>query len=161
MQNLLPKAAESEKLSDTIWLIYDQALLAAGLTPDESLIVQGDFDLATARHAAVDLLRRRPDITAVFAASDEMAMGVVLAARDVGRCVPDDLSVIGVDGHDLGELVGLTTIAQSAQDQGTTAARLLLSMITGKPAPGQVVFPTELVVRTSTAPPRPCPPAAG
>ena len=45
-------------------------------------------------------------------------------------------------------------MAQSAQEQGTTAASLLLSMITGTPAPEQVIFPTELVVRTSTAPPR-------
>ena len=66
--------------------------------------------------------------------------------------------MIGIDGHDLGELVGLTTIAQSAQDQGTTAATLLLGMITGNSAPEQVIFPTSLVVRTSTAPPRPRPP---
>ena len=81
-------------------------------------------------------------------------MGAILAARDLGLRVPEDLSVIGIDGHDLGELVGLTTMAQSAQEQGTTAASLLLSMITGTPAPEQVIFPTELVVRTSTAPPR-------
>jgi len=130
------------------------ALLAAGITPDEDLVVQGDFELEAAREATVGLLRARPDVTAIFAASDEMAMGVVLAARSLGLRVPDDVSVIGVDGHELGELIGLTTIAQPVQDQGTAAARLLLAMITGAPAPEQVIFPTDLVVRTSTAPPR-------
>jgi DNA-binding LacI/PurR family transcriptional regulator len=132
---------------------WRQALVAAGLTPDEELVVQGDFELEAARAATLGLLRAHPDVTAVFAASDEMAMGVVLAARALGLRVPDDLSVIGVDGHELGELIGLTTIAQPVQAQGTTAARLLLAMITGESAPNQVIFPTDLVVRTSTAPP--------
>jgi len=97
-------------------------------------------------------------VTAVFAASDEMAMGVILAARDLGLRVPEDLSVIGVDGHDLGELVGLTTMAQAAVDQGVTAATLLLDMLTGTPVPAAVVYPTTLVERRSTGPPR-IPPA--
>jgi DNA-binding LacI/PurR family transcriptional regulator len=133
---------------------WREALLTAGVTPDEDLVVQGDFELEAAREATVGLLREHPDVTAIFAASDEMAMGVVLAARSLGLRVPDDISVIGVDGHELGELIGLTTIAQPVQDQGTAAARLLLAMITGAPAPEQVIFPTDLVVRTSTAPPR-------
>jgi DNA-binding LacI/PurR family transcriptional regulator len=134
---------------------WRQALVAAGVTPDEALVVQGDFELEAARAATLGLLRAHPDVTAVFAASDEMAMGVVLGARALGLRVPDDLSVIGVDGHELGELIGLTTIAQPVQAQGTTAARLLLAMITGESAPNQVIFPTDLVVRTSTAPPPP------
>ena len=134
---------------------WRQALVAAGLTPDEGLVVQGDFELETARRATIALLREHPDVTAIFAASDEMAMGVVLAARALGLRVPDDLSVIGVDGHELGELIGLTTIAQPASAQGTAAAQLLLAMITGQPAPEKVIFPTDLLVRNSTAPPRP------
>lgn len=134
---------------------WRQAMRAAGLTPDEHVVVQGDFQVDASRTASIGLLRAHPDLTAVFAASDEMAMGVVLAARDLGLRVPEDLSVIGIDGHELGELIGLTTIAQPVQAQGTAAAQLLLAMITGRPAPDQVIFPTELVVRTSTAPPRP------
>jgi DNA-binding LacI/PurR family transcriptional regulator len=84
-------------------------------------------------------------------------MGVILAARDLGLRVPEDLSVIGVDGHDLGELVGLTTMAQAALDQGATAATLLLDMITGAPVPQAVVYPTTLVERGSTGPPRAAP----
>ncbi len=52
--------------------------------------------------------------TAVFAASDEMAIGTILAARDFGLRVPYDLSVTGIDGHELGEVIGLTTIDQDA-----------------------------------------------
>lgn len=130
------------------------ALRAAGLVPDESLVVPGDFDLAKGRRCAERLLREHPDVTAVFAASDEMAMGLVLAARGCGVRVPDDLSVIGVDGHELGELIGLTTIVQDAAGQGEQAARLLLALIRGERPEIGPSSPGRLVVRTSTAPPR-------
>jgi DNA-binding LacI/PurR family transcriptional regulator len=68
--------------------------------------------------------------------------------------VPDDLSVIGIDGHDLGELVGLTTVSQDASGQGAQAAALLLELIAGGETEMQVIHPTRLVVRGSTAPPR-------
>ena len=97
------------------------------------------------------LMRNCPDLTAVFAASDEMAMGTILAARDLGLSIPGDISVIGIDGHDLGELVGLTTMAQPAIEEGATAATLLLEMITGGPVPTDVVYQTTLVERGSTA----------
>src|SRR5690606_37086557 len=102
-----------------------------------------------------DALPICPDVTAVFAASDEMAMGAILAARDRGLRVPEDLSVVGGDGHDLGGLVGLTTIAQDAYQQGFDAALLLLDMINGAPVPESLTYPPELVRRRSTAPPRP------
>ncbi len=133
---------------------WQEAMTRAGWTPTPELEVNGYFDVEGGRDSTRRLLAQRPDVTAIFAASDEMAMGAILAARDLGLRVPEDLSVIGIDGHDLGELVGLTTMAQSAEDQGMTAATLLLGMITGTPAPEQVIFPTRLVVRTSTAPPR-------
>ena len=131
-----------------------RAMTEAGLEVGPDLEVNGHFQLEGGRASSRQLLARRPDVTAIFAASDEMAMGTMLAARDLGLRVPADLSVIGIDGHDLGVLVGLTTMAQQAHEQGTGAASLLLGMITGTPAPELVVFPTELVVRTSTAPPR-------
>ncbi|MEK8226327.1 substrate-binding domain-containing protein [Oerskovia sp. M15] len=115
---------------------------------------QRGFDVAGGRSSTAELLRRRPDITAIFAASDEMAMGAILAARDLGLDVPGDLSVIGVDGHDLGELVGLTTIGQDAFQQGADASMLLMEMINGAPVPESLTYPTHLVRRSSTAPPR-------
>ncbi|HEX7806107.1 MAG TPA: substrate-binding domain-containing protein, partial [Cellulomonas sp.] len=103
------------------------------------------------------LLDRRPDVTALFAATDELAMGAVLAARERGLHVPDDLSVIGVDGHPLGELVSLTTMAQPAVEQGSAAARALLDVVVGLPVDEDIVFPTRLEDRGSTAPPRAVP----
>lgn len=132
---------------------WARAMAEAGLDASPDLEVNGHFDLEGGRESGRRLLERCPDVTAIFAASDEMAMGVVLAARELGLRVPEDLSVIGVDGHDLGELVGLTTMAQSPQEQGAAAATLLLGMIAGHPAPADVVFPTTLLVRGSTAPP--------
>lgn len=125
-------------------------LLARGLD-GTGLEVHGHFDVAGGRASTHVLLDRRPDVTAVFAASDEMAMGALLALRDRGLRVPQDISVVGVDGHDMGEHLGLTTMAQNAHDQGVTAASMLLEMITGAPVPREVVFPTVLVDRGSTA----------
>jgi LacI family repressor for deo operon, udp, cdd, tsx, nupC, and nupG len=128
------------------------AMAEAGLWADPSLAVHGHFDVAGGRGAMAELLVRAPEVTAVFAASDEMAMGAILALRAAGRRVPEDVSVIGIDGHDLGELVGLTTMAQPANDQGAAAARIVLDLIGGAPPPPELVYPTVLVRRTSTGP---------
>lgn len=131
---------------------WRQTLADAGVTPGP--VVHGDFSVARARHAARGLLALDPEVTAIFVSSDEMAMGAILGLRDMGRHVPDDVSVIGVDGHEMSEVVGLTTMAQDAAQQGATGARLVLDMISGVSAPAQVVFSTTLIHRTSTAPPR-------
>ncbi|HEY0189336.1 MAG TPA: LacI family DNA-binding transcriptional regulator [Cellulomonas sp.] len=126
---------------------------ARGLDDAEGLVAHGYFDVAGGRASMHTLLDRRPDVTGVFAASDEIAMGAILAIRDRGLRVPEDVSVIGVDGHDMAEHLGLTTMAQNTHEQGMTAASMLLEMITGAPVPQEVVFPTQLVQRSSTAPP--------
>jgi len=129
------------------------ALRRAGIPADPSMEVHGHFDVEGGRESMHALLRQCPDVTAVFAASDEMAMGAILAARDRGLRIPQDLSVVGIDGHDLGDLVGLTTMVQPALEEGATAATLLLEMITGAPVPADVVYQTHLVERGSTGPP--------
>ncbi|WP_263120545.1 LacI family DNA-binding transcriptional regulator [Cellulomonas sp. RIT-PI-Y] len=123
-----------------------------GLDGSPELEVHGHFDVAGGRASMHRLLDSRPDVTAVFAASDEMAMGAILAIRDRGLRVPEDVSVIGVDGHEMSEHLGLTTLAQDAYEQGVTAATMLLELLTGSPVPPEVVFPTTLVVRSSTGP---------
>ncbi|ROS79194.1 LacI family DNA-binding transcriptional regulator [Cellulomonas sp. PhB143] len=134
---------------------YRRALAAAGAEVSDSLVVRGGFDVAGGRASVRELLACRPDVSAVFAASDEMAMGAVLGLGDLGRRVPDDVSVIGVDGHDLGELVGLTTMVQDTYQQGVDAASLLMDLVAGGSPPRVVTFPTELLVRRSTAVPPP------
>ena len=91
----------------------------------------------------------------MFAASDEMAIGTILAARDFGLRVPYDLSVIGIDGHELGELFGLTTIDQDPRGQGAMAVRRLLAGLDGgtDTAAADTEYPTSFVIRSSTAVP--------
>ena len=133
---------------------WRDALIAAGIDVDPTLERHGQFTTAGGREAMRELIASSPDLTAVFAASDEMAMGAILALREASLAVPDDVSVIGVDGHDLGELVGLTTFAQSASEQGAAAARIVLAMIGGLVPPQEIIMPTVFVERSSTAPPR-------
>lgn len=132
---------------------WREAMSEAGLEITPELEVHGHFDIDGGRASMRRLLAEAPDVTAVFAASDEMAMGAILALRDAGLRVPQDMSVIGVDGHDLGELVGLTTMAQPADDQGAAAAQLVLDMIAGLTPPRELVYSTTLVERSSTGPP--------
>lgn len=126
---------------------------ARGLAGPDGLEIHGHFDVAGGRASMHTLLDRRPDVTAVFAASDEMALGAMLALRDRGLSVPHDVSVVGVDGHDMAEHLGLTTMVQDAYEQGTTAVSMLLAVITGAPVPREVLFPTVLVERGSTTAP--------
>ncbi|MBT2552203.1 LacI family DNA-binding transcriptional regulator [Arthrobacter sp. ISL-5] len=135
---------------------YEKAMLAAGLSVRPEWTVTADFTVQGAYAAARSLLggvTERP--TAVFAASDEMAIGTILAARDFGLRVPDDLSVIGMDGHELGALFGLTTIDQDPRGQGALAVRLLLDGLDGG-SDQEVLdteYPTKFVIRSSTAVP--------
>ena len=140
---------------------YLAALRAAGITPDPSLDVESQFTIDGGTRAAEELLRRGDPPTAIFAACDEMAMGAMTALRDAGLRVPQDVSVIGIDDHDLAGVLGLSTIAQPAAAQGLLAARILLDPLVGHsldppadPPGSPVILPTRLVVRESTAPPR-------
>ncbi|MEQ4568195.1 LacI family DNA-binding transcriptional regulator [Paenarthrobacter sp. CAP02] len=135
---------------------FEKAMNDAGCPVRPERIVSADFTIEGAYAAARQLLAGAPERpTAVFAASDEMAIGTILAARDFGLRVPDDISIMGIDGHDLGNVMGLTTIDQDAKGQGALAVRTLLGAITnGTPlVAADTQHPTRLVVRTSTAVP--------
>lgn len=131
------------------------ALRAAGLEPHPAYDVFGDFTPKGGYDAARALLALPEPPTAVFAASDEMAFGVLLAARDLDVRVPERLSVIGVDDHELSELVGLTTLAQPVAEQGATGARLVLEEIAGDASHRHqhVLLPIFLRERVTTAAP--------
>jgi LacI family transcriptional regulator, repressor for deo operon, udp, cdd, tsx, nupC, and nupG len=93
----------------------------------------------------------------VFAQSDEMAMGALRALRLHRLRVPDDVSIIGFDDHELADVIGLTTIAQPVADQGAQAAGLLLGQLDdmGGTPPAHVQLPIRLKLRDTTAPPAP------
>ena len=138
---------------------WASALEAVGIRAERSWEEFGFFDIAGGTASTHRLLDRHPELTAIFVASDEMAMGALLAARERGLRVPEDLSVVGVDGHDISELVGLTTMAQPVEEQGSAAAGIMLGLIGAEPVNADVVrgpllFPTTLVVRTTAGPPR-------
>jgi LacI family transcriptional regulator, repressor for deo operon, udp, cdd, tsx, nupC, and nupG len=138
---------------------YEQALVAEGIPIDVELYQAADFTIQGGYTAAKQLLgnpRKRP--TAVFAASDEMAIGTILAARDLGLSVPHDVSVIGVDDHELSEFFGLTTIAQFPALQGRLAVDIVMEQLhpgRTQPSDTNTALPYELIVRSSTARPAP------
>lgn len=141
------------------WLRRDgfvDAMAGRGLSVRDEWVLDGRFSFAGGVDAGDALFGggagARP--TAVFCASDEMALGVVLAARRAGLSVPEDVSVIGIDGHEYGEVVGLTTVAQDPEAQGRTAARAVLAEVDGAAAGPLPAAPAHLVVRATTGAPR-------
>lgn len=165
------------KLSDQRQAGFEHEMEKAGTPIRPEWIIASDFTVQDAYKKARTLLAMPERPTAVFAASDEMAIGVMLAARDLGLQVPHDLSVVGIDGHELGETFGLTTIQQFPRKQGQQAARRLLQKLseTAAPSNGAVgsspvagpgiqesppldnlheLISTEFLVRSSTAVPR-------
>ncbi|MBH0009711.1 LacI family DNA-binding transcriptional regulator [Salinibacterium sp. SWN1162] len=136
---------------------YEAALRAAGIEPQPEFFATADFTIQGGYHAAKQLLGnplQRP--TAIFASSDEMAIGCILAARDLGLVVPRDISIIGIDGHELSDFFGLTTVAQYPQAQGEHAVEILMNLLVpGKhpEIPENTPIGYDLVVRSSTSRP--------
>jgi DNA-binding LacI/PurR family transcriptional regulator len=108
-----------------------------------------------ARELALRILREDDRPTAIFAASDTQAFGVIAAARELGLHVPEDLSVIGYDDIEAADYVGLTTIRQRLFESGRRGAEMLLREIDqrSEEPPIDILTP-ELVVRATTAPPK-------
>jgi LacI family transcriptional regulator, repressor for deo operon, udp, cdd, tsx, nupC, and nupG len=127
------------------------ALAAAGLQLDPELIAPGQFTVEGGHRAASALLTQRPLPTALFALSDEMAFGATIAARELGIDIPGDVSLVGVDDHEVAEVMGLTTVRQGVVEHGAWAAAALLRTLGGEGGETcHEVRPTELVVRRST-----------
>ena len=142
---------------------YVQALAAAGIARDPGLTRDGEFELGAGRTAARELLTLADRPSAVFAANDLMAVSVLRTAHELGLRVPDDLSVVGFDDipEAAREQPALTTVRQPMHRLGTVATTMLFSLLGGvDPAEAEVVLPTKLVVRGTTAPPAAGLPAA-
>lgn len=129
---------------------FEATLAEAGLEP--AGFEPADFTIDEGHRAARELLQgeRRP--TAIFAASDELAFGALFAARELGLDVPRDLSIVGVDGHEMSEFFGLTTVAQFPHDQGERAGDAILALVETGSLPDDTSLPFELIVRTTTGP---------
>jgi LacI family transcriptional regulator, repressor for deo operon, udp, cdd, tsx, nupC, and nupG len=133
---------------------FQAALAEAGVPAGPERVVSEPWGVTGGRRAMEQLLTRRRLPTAVFAESDEMALGALQTLRRAGLAVPGRLSLIGFDDHEMAAAGDLTTVAQPVHRQGELAARLLLEVLAGaSPNPGDVLLPTRLVVRGSTGPP--------
>ncbi|TGP21944.1 MULTISPECIES: substrate-binding domain-containing protein [unclassified Mesorhizobium] len=133
---------------------FTRALEEAGLALPPSSVVDSDYHFAGGRLAMERLLEQAPEITAVFACNDLMAMGAITALRSRGLRVPDDMSLIGFDDipYAVTTWPPLTTIAQPVEKIGTRAVSLLLERVVEPEAPSrrEVLTPV-LVERESCA----------
>lgn len=137
---------------------YHAALATKGVPHSPELVVEGDFESPSGYAAAQRLLDLPDPPTAIFASNDNMAFGVLQAARERGLAVPGELSVIGFDDAELASMVTprLTTVRQPLAELGRTAVSLLRRLIEGQRVEAlRVELATRLVLRESTASPDP------
>lgn len=136
---------------------YQDALRDGDIPFVESRTQDGSFTLSGGKAAARALLNRSPEITALFVVSDEMAIGAIRAAHELGRSVPDDLNILGLDGINLGEYAvpSLTTVAQPIERLGVCAAQMLLQRMEDPRSPvASETLPHRIIERESCSRPR-------
>ena len=132
---------------------YRAALDEAGVGFDEGLVEPGDFSRESGERAMAQLLERRPDVDAVFAASDLMAAGALRVLKEHGRRIPDDVAVVGFDDSSTARTTDpqLTTVRQPVELFGREMAHMLLRQVETPDAGVQkLVLGTELMIRGST-----------
>jgi LacI family transcriptional regulator/LacI family xylobiose transport system transcriptional regulator len=137
---------------------YRAALEEARIPYDPTLVRSTDFDYGESLTASLQILRSAAPPTAVFAASDAQALGVLEAARQEGLCVPDDLAVMSFDDTLVAAMAcpPLSAVRQPFEELGNEATRVLMRLAEGKPpASSRIELATELVLRTSTSARRP------
>jgi DNA-binding LacI/PurR family transcriptional regulator len=133
---------------------YRDAIADAGLPADATLEAMADFTQDGGAAAMARLLAARPDIDAVFAASDLMAAGAMSVLDAAGRRVPDDVAIVGYDDSPVAATSRppLTSVRQPIEEMGQATARLLLDLVDGTDrAPRRVILATELIRRASSA----------
>lgn len=118
-------------------------------------VVPGDFSVESGYAAAKQLLGSSPAPTAAFCFSDQMALGMLAACRDLGIRVPEDFSIVGFDDLASSRYLNppLTTISQPMREIGVRAVKLLLAIIEGVDVPHQQTLDFSLMLRGSTAAP--------
>jgi DNA-binding LacI/PurR family transcriptional regulator len=133
---------------------YCSALKAASIALRPDYYAEDVHGRREARELAADMLALPERPTAIFAASDTQAVGVLKAAREAGLRIPENLSVVGYDDIELAEIMELTTVRQSLFESGQRGAELLLERLQDPDVePVHEQLSTELIVRSTTAPP--------
>jgi DNA-binding LacI/PurR family transcriptional regulator len=132
---------------------YRDAIADTELTADPALVATADFSREGGAAAMRALLERRPDIDGVFAASDLMAAGALMALRESGRRVPDDVAVVGYDDSQIAATTDppLTSVSQPIEEMGVEMTRLLADNAARPTStPRHVILATQLIERAST-----------
>ena len=133
---------------------YREAMDKAGLYR-EDLVACGDYTIESGRALMADLLRKHPEVTAVFTANFYMTLGAVRGARDAGRRIPKDLSIAGFDHFKFSDIldIEITAVQQPIEDMGRAIGRLLLDQPSGKSRGRSTIeLPTKLVEGNSILP---------
>jgi DNA-binding LacI/PurR family transcriptional regulator len=131
---------------------FERALAEHDLAVDPDLVVDAGSSIEGGRRAMTELIENRRMPSAIFAGCDETAFGALMALRDLGLSAPKNVSIIGIDDHQMSWFLGLTTIAQPVADQGAFAANLLIESLhqPGRPhSPSSHLLETKLVERKS------------
>lgn len=134
---------------------YREGLEQSGIPFSEQLVIQGDNSIGSGEAAAMKLLTRKRRPTAIFAANDDMAAGVIRVADRLDIDVPGQLSVAGCDDTSLAQQIypALTTINQPLKSMAERATRSIIEMTrTGRIENDSVIIPATIVVRESTGP---------
>lgn len=138
---------------------YMAAMVEAGLTIDQTLLLPGNFDLPSGERVAGQIVRMPPERrpTAIFAANDEMAFGVMRELMQQGIRVPEDISVCGFGDIPMAHVVvpSLTSVQIPLRLMGCNGAHKLLALLRQEPVEMFETVPTSIVERASTATPRP------
>jgi diguanylate cyclase (GGDEF)-like protein len=133
--------------------VFREELTRCGLPVEDELVLTGNFSPEYAYKQLSRLLERRQDFDAVVAANDVSALGAMAALSDAGLRVPEDVAVTGFDNDEAaGNWPGLTTVDQDLASQGAAAANVLLARLRDEDTAREMVIPSRLVVRGSTAP---------
>jgi LacI family transcriptional regulator, repressor for deo operon, udp, cdd, tsx, nupC, and nupG len=133
---------------------YYAALREHGIEPEPALVITSDWGGEHGAQAMARLISSAHPPTAVFAHSDEVALGAMRTIRRAGLNVPRDISIVGIDDHPHAALADLTTVRQPTRRQGVRAAELVIALLRDEQDVDQAVtLETELVVRGTTAPP--------
>jgi len=145
---LLPESIAGERLEG-----YRQALAEAGIDLRDDLVIRGNYSIDAGRAAIRHLHEKGLRFSAIFAASDEMAIGVISELRAHGRLVPTDVSVIGFDDMIFANAYEppLTTVRQPRREMGRQAMTLMIEQLSGNPQPRTIELETEFVIRGSVA----------
>ena len=129
----------------------EDAFERRGRAFDDSRYVETRFTLSAAHAAALDFFRRRPDTDAALCMSDTAALGVIRALKDLGKRVPEDVSVMGIDGIEIGcfTVPRLSTVVQPAGEIALETVRVLTEMMEQNAPARHVTVPAKLEMRES------------